>query len=390
MSYIPLAIGLGLFLIFLTITLLYSINYFTNIPASITIDQFREKALDLLNQLLGSGGSPDNWEDTNQVPSQLGLNLEIYRIPVTVRELGISSRQNEPVIVSISFDDECENKAWNNSVRVYDENFVASKYEFWDNVSCSQQYLNQSYLVFNVNISQNENKKFWIYYSSDNETSSPNYTVTYNTGSWLPNDGDSYSNSLTSWSRYGGSTGTPALNSTSKRKGSSIEISGTFDLNKLGLEYNPVSSITGVSNGWYVDAWINVDDVTGLSGLNVSLSDNNSTISTTITNITSSTWYHFEKELSSSEWNDWGSFNASNGIDFIRFYMLNSTQVTSGTMKIDELHFELKPLEVKVFPEEKISVVSSKKVESLQNLTYDELRNVLGEDYNFRIEITGE
>jgi hypothetical protein len=390
MSYVPLAIGLGLFLIFLTITLLYSINYFTNIPASLKIEEFREKALSLLNQLFDSGGNPENWEETGQVPSQLGLILELYRIPITVRELGVSSRQNEPVILSLTFDDECQNKTWNNTIRIYDENFIASSYEFWDNVSCSQQYINQSYIVFNVNISQNENKKFWIYYSEDNGISSPNYTLTYDTQSWIPNDGDSYSNSLTSWSRYGGSTETPALNSTVKRRSSSIEINGNFDSNKLGLEYNPASSITGVSNGWYIDAWIHVDDVTSLSGVNVSLSDNSNVISTNITNISSSTWYHFEKEISSSQWSNWTSFNASNGIDFIRFYMLNSSQGLTRTIKVDELHFELKPLEVKIFPEEKISVVSRKKLETLQNLTYEELKDVLGEDYKFRIEITGD
>lgn len=390
MNYVPLAVALGLFLVFLTITLIYSINYFANIPVSLKIEEFRSKAVSLLNQLFTSTGSPENWEEMGQIPSQLGLVKEIYRIPVTVREPGVSNRENEPIIFSLTFDDECKNKTWNNTVRVYDENFVGSVYEFWDDVFCSSQYLNQSYIVFGVNVSKNEKKKFWVYYSDDSEIASPNYNLTYNTSSWIPSDGDAWSNSLTSWSRYGGSNGVPALNSSVKRRGVSIEISGSFDSNKLGLEYNPINNIAGVSNGWYIDAWIYIDNVTGLSGVNVSVSDGNTTILTTITDIVSSKWYHFEKELSPLQWSNWTSFNASNGIDFIRFYMLNSTPDLIRTMKIDELHFELRPLEVKVFPEEKVSVISRKKIEALQNLSYEDLKNVLGEDYRFRIEITGE
>ena len=67
--------------------------------------------------------------------------------------------------------------------------------------------------------------------------------------------------------------------------------------------------------------------------------------------------------------------------------MLNSTPAITRQLKVDEFHFELEPLEVKAFPEDIEEVVSNKKISALRNLTYEHLREVIGEDYRFRIEI---
>jgi hypothetical protein len=59
-------------------------------------------------------------------------------------------------------------------------------------------------------------------------------------------------------------------------------------------------------------------------------------------------------------------------------------------MRVDEVHFELEPMDIKKFPEEEEIVISQKKIDALNNLTYSELRDVTGEDYRFRIEIVGQ
>jgi hypothetical protein len=67
--------------------------------------------------------------------------------------------------------------------------------------------------------------------------------------------------------------------------------------------------------------------------------------------------------------------------------MVNSTADITRQLSVDEAHFELKPLQVKAFSEERETVISGKKISALNNLTYDQLMDATGEDYKFRIEI---
>jgi hypothetical protein len=211
--------------------------------------------------------------------------------------------------------------------------------------------------------------------------------VATSTSSWSPSNGDSWSDSDSDWSEYGG-TGTSVIkNSTDKWRGTySIQIKDTFDSSSTaGLTYSPTPAID--ASGYpYIDAWIYVDDISSLS-VNVSMSNGTDTIYTTIGDISGGQWYHFEKEISSSNFDGWESFNISY-IDHVRFYMVNSTPEITRSILVDEFHFELQPLSVDVYPAQNISVVSGKKVSALNNFTFDELQKVLGEDYKFRVEIT--
>jgi len=395
MSYVDLAVGLGFFLFFLAIVLMISIQHFVQTPAATKVEEYRDAAVNFFNKFFGTEGSPKNWEDTGQAPSELGLRAVLYKIPITVEEKGVAARLNEPVTLKLTFDDECSNKTWNNSLRLYNASLNETRYELVNPVLCSSQdqFLNESYIRFKVNISQSEKKTFYLYFVNDSGIPAPNYTISYSTSSWVPNSGDDWTETTDSvWSRYGGSIGSAETNSTVKMRGStSIQINGTFDNNKLGLIYNPASAINGVSNGWYLDAWIYVDDLSGLSGVNVSASDGSDEIISSISSgsMANGQWYHFEQNLSSSDWDGWNTFNASNGIDYVTFYMTNSTAGIARSLKVDEVHFEQRPLEIKSFPEEREVVVSKKKVNAMNNLTYDQLRDILGEDYRFRIEITG-
>jgi hypothetical protein len=364
------------------------------VPAASTIEQYREAAVNLFNKFFGAEGTPTNWETTGQAPSELGLSIVVYKIPITVEERGGVARQNEPVTVELTFDDECTNKTLNNTLRLYNSSLNEVQYELVNPVVCSGQYLNESYLRFNVNMSQNEKKVFNLYFVNDSTIPATNYTMPYttlySTSAWVPNSGDDWTDSVTFWSRYGGAVGSVETNSTTKIRGSaSVQINGTFDNDTLGLIYNPTGAITGVSNGWYLDAWVYVDNIDSISSVNILLNDGSDNITTNISNssLTSNTWYHFEHNISSSDWDGWGTFDASNGIDYIAFYMVNYTSGLARNLKVDEVHFERKSLEIQSFPEQREVVVSKKKVNALSNLTYDELKEVIGEDYKFRIEI---
>ncbi|MEM7825110.1 MAG: hypothetical protein QXO27_04015 [Candidatus Aenigmatarchaeota archaeon] len=357
------------------------------LPSIIELQEFRKKVTDLHNTIFRLTGLPATWEESGSVPSEPGVIVEFYKIPILIKETTGLDRINEPIEVNITFDEDCINKTWNNTIRIYDRDLKETIFRLSNENFCSDQYIKNATVTFIVNLSSNQNKVYEIFYYRDRNISEPNNTLTFNTNSWIPNDGDTWTEDLTDWSRYGGGSGVPTLDSTNKKTGtSSVSITGTFSSNTLGLEYNPPSNITGAEN-WYLRAWLFVDDITGLTSLNISISDNQEIITRNVLNeMNSGQWYLFEKELSPSVWSNWNDFNASRGIDFIRFFAVNNSESTR-TIKIDGLRFEKNPLNIIVFPEERIDLISSTKLKLLKNLSIDEISNIIGKGYKFRIEI---
>jgi hypothetical protein len=392
MINIDLPLSLSIFLVFLIIVVVFAMNYILKLPDLTGVQEFRKKVSDLYNALFESTGTPATWEETGSVPSEPGVIINYYKIPILINETAGLDRINEPVEVNITFDDDCLNKTWNNTIRVYDRDLNESTFALSNETFCSEQYLKNATVTFNVNVSANQNKVYEIYYYRDRNISGPNNTLTYNTNSWVPNDGDVWTESLSDWSRYGGSSSSPTLDSENKKVGDkSINISESLQWgNSLGLEYNPSANITGVGN-WYLRAWLFVDDTAGLHTINVSVSDNQETITTNVSGyMTSGQWYLFEKKLSPSLWSNWTNFNASRGIDFVRFFVVyTGNLLVTKTVKIDGLRFEKYPLNAVVFPEENVDLISSTKLKLLRSLTLDEISQIIGKGYKFRIEIEG-
>jgi hypothetical protein len=383
---IDLPVALGIFLIFLVLTVVFALNYFSKIPGLSKNTELRSKAVDLYNTLFKSRGIPENWEDSNSIPASPGMMITLRKVPVTVKETAGSDRINEPVVVNITFDEDCVNTAWNNTVRIYDSDLNEVAFNLTDQSFCSSQFLKTANISFNVNILANQNKKYDIYFSDDDSITAPTNTTIYNTASFIPNDGDSWTESVSSWSRYSGSSGSVEMDSTNKKIGAgAVSITGVTSSNELGLEYNPASAITGVSNGWYLRAWLFVDDETSLDSINVSVGDGSNVITLDVsTGMSSNSWYLFEKTISSSVWANWSSFNAGS-INFVRFSVKGTNDLTR-TLKIDGLRFEKTPLSATVFPEEEIKAISSSKTKGLRNINPDEI-TATGEGYKFRIEI---
>ena len=386
MVSVDLPIALAIFLaVFLTVVVVV-VNYFSGLPSLTAVQELRQKAESVFDLLFKTQG-PQNWEQSGKIPAAPGVLIELKKIPLLVTEKVGLNRTNEPVEISIIFDDDCGNKTWNNTVRVYDYDFNETASNLTEQNFCSSQFLRNATVIFNINISAGEGKRFGIYFSDDQNIKASNNTISYNTASWIPNDGDTWTESTADWSRYGGSSGTVALDTGSKKIGAaSINITGTFDSQTLGLVYNPFSNITDVSNGWYLRAWLFVDNTDNLNSINVSVSDNSNVITLNVSDITSNTWYLFEKNLSQTVWANWSSFDASNGIDFVRFFAANTTTGLTRTVKIDGLRFEKAPLETVTFPEETIEAISSSKIIVLRNLSSDEI-TAIGEGYGFRVEI---
>ncbi len=387
MSYIDMSVAIGTFMVFFALSIMLAVNYFSKEPLAISVTEFKEKADSLSDDLFSTAGSPDDWEDSSLTPSELGLSKTIFRMPINVIETSGSARVNEPVVVEVTFDDDCSSKAWNNTVRIYDNDFNATLFEFGHPTNCPSQYLNKSWVTFLVNASAGETKKYWIFYYEDTDIPSPNYTsLSFSTSSWSPSDGDSWSDGTTSWSRYGGASASPSLDSTDKWSGSSIQIQDSFSSqSRLGLEYNPAANISAASYPT-LSAWVYVDDMASIA-VNVSVNDNYNTIWHRISGMKGNEWYHFSKNFTSTEWSNWTNFNIST-IDSIRFFMSNSSAGLTRQLKVDQLHLGLVPLDVKDYPEENYTVVSGKKVSAMDNLTYEQIKTIVGEDYKFRVEIS--
>jgi hypothetical protein len=394
MNYIDFGIAVSLFLIFFGLVLIFTTNYFSNLSSLTKTSEFRAVSEGVFNIFFERKGTPENWEKNYSVfPVQLGLAGDLYIIPVLIKENGGLDRTNEPITVEIIFDETCQNKSWNNTIRVYDENYNQMNLEISNATYCISQFLNQSNITWNVNISANQNKNYFLYYSPDDSITAPSYVpLSYNTSSWIPTDRDEWTNTTTNWSRLGGASGTVTNDTTYKKIGnSSVNITGTFDTNTLGLRYNPYNNITGASNGWYVDAWLYIDDKSSLKNVTFRMNDNNVSILANITDyVSSGIWHHFEKRIDSTYgWLNWTSFNASR-IDYIDFYLENNSKDLTRAIKIDGLHLKKKPLEVKTFPETLTNAFSSVKFNALKNMNYDEIRKTLGENYQFKIEVGGD
>lgn len=395
MGYIDFAVAVAFFLFFFAVVLMFSTNYFSNLSALVKTSEFRSVSEDLFTVFFESKGVPENWHENYSItPVKLGLMEDLYMVPILVRETKASGRTDEPVTVRITFDENCQNKSWNTTVRLYDEDDDEVNIEISNTTFCTGQYLNVSNITWEVNISANQIKKYYLYYSPDENVTDPGYTsLAYNTSSWIPSDRDEWTEATADWTRYEGSTGTVTNDTVNKVRGTrSVNITGNFSATALGLRYNPTANITGVSNGWYIDAWVYVDNKANLKTINITINDNNESISVNISDsISNGNWYHFVKELSSTAgWSNWTAFNASNGIDYIVFFTENNTPDLTRTLKIDGLHFKKKPLTVKNFPEEHINTISYSKFNALKNISYSQLKKTVGEEYKFRVEIAGD
>jgi hypothetical protein len=389
MSYVDMAVGLGFFLFFLAMVLMLSIQHFVEVPAATQVQEYRDAAVRLLNQFFGTSGAPSDWEATGEPPSKLGLISTIYKIPITVEELANTTRANEPVIARLALDDACSGIAWNTTIRLYNADLNATPYELVNQVPCSGSLVNESYVRFNANVSAGEKKMYYLFYTNDSGVTAPSYSISYSGPAWQPASGDAWTEGATSWAAYGGTGGIVAADSSVRLVGtSSLSISGAFDATKIGAQYNPSGTFSGVSDGMYIDAWLYVNDTSGVSAVTVLLNDSSTSVTYALpaSSLDSGQWYHFSRNLTSSQWTGWSGFNSA-AIDYAAFYMANSTAGIARSLKVDGLHFGPRPLEVTVFPVESELAVSRSKVDALNNMSYDELRAVLGEDYRFRVEI---
>lgn len=181
-SQIDFAIAVGLFITFIVILFLYLTGYMSSYVGLVSTSELRTVAYNIYNSLFGGKGIPENWEEQNYTPVKVGLITDLYRVPIVVTETNGTERDTETINISLSFDPNCEKKAWNSTVRVY-ENGDEITSQLYNQTFCSENYLNNSDLVFNSSFSANQTKTFFIYFSGEKSIDKPNYSLPFNISS---------------------------------------------------------------------------------------------------------------------------------------------------------------------------------------------------------------
>lgn len=178
-TQIDFAFGVGLFIVFTALLMSYIIAYITNITGSLSSSSLRTAAYDIYRAIFSGKGLPQNWENYAYTPVRIGLVTDLYMMPVVITEINNSVRSNITINVSVTYDSNCGSRAWNNTVRLYDENNNVLTIALHNQSFCSLQYLNTADLVFNLTLNANQSKTFFLYFSPDKDVQPQNLTLAF-------------------------------------------------------------------------------------------------------------------------------------------------------------------------------------------------------------------
>lgn len=429
----------SLFLLFIALILVSAINYFIRTPESATILELRSKTKDLFDVFFGSGGITTNERVTTN----------LYRIPLILEERNGTTRTNEPVSLNVEFHELCSQPiSWNDTVRVYDQNFLELPSRISYQQFCTSQWLNTSQVAFIVNMTANEKKIIYVYTINNTDTTAPNHNTTLR-GYWKF---DETSGTLAQDSSGWENNGT-TINGTDRCAngncplwatgiyGNAIQLDGSND-------YVNVSDSASVNLTWNVltlSAWVNFNGTVSTDNTQRIISKtagsgseqyellytsdsftntqnrfrfdirNSSTFVSLYTNETftsTNRWYHVAGVYNSSHviiYVDGREKNTSQHIGLItgRVSDVNIGRLSTGGHNlngtIDEVRIYNESLSasrianldirsnqiltVSTLPPETISAISASEVQKLSARDYPELKSLFGGDYDFRIEI---
>ena len=414
-------VAVSILLLFISLILVTAINYFTRIPESITIIELRNKVKHFLDVFFGSGG----------IVTGERVTTDLYRIPLLLEERNGTARTNEVIGVGIEYDDVCNKKtSWNNTIRVYDQQFneLPSKISYQE--FCSSQWLNNSIVTFVVDMSANEKKRVYVYSINNTNTTAPSHNITNITNLVAYWNFDEISGTLVKDVSSNENNGTQI-------GGINCSVSGLF---RNACRSDGVDDYINVTDdpilrpasqvSWSV--WVKRDGAgTGTNPHIIRFGDNGEPFfvergTDNVMWIRIKTSDNGEVDLVDSlaipsTFTHYAVVYNSSGIGLYRNgTLVNSTSATgslsydnntltiggdgndeffNGT--IDDLRIYSKALSsseisnlastiptVTVFPAQTVIAISSAKVQELTGRNYQEIKAVLGGDFDFRIEIS--
>lgn len=428
-------ISVSLFLLFVSLILASTINFFTRVPASATILEIRDKVKSLFDVFFGSRG----------IENAHRITVDLYRVPFLLEEKNGTARTNEVISGTVAFDDTCTKiSSWNNTVRVYDQQLAESQSRISYQEFCSSQWLNTSSVTFIVNMSANEKKRVYVYSVNNSNTTAPNHNLTV-VGYWKFDDNsgtfgkDSSGRQNNATLKNG--TGMSCANGScpawmAGKYGNAIQLDGSNDYVDAGnsSDFNIITDMT-------IAAWINlsvgadgtiaakmessggsdkrpyrlywssnkINAQIGGDGSTTTLSGT-ATVTTgqwthavlTINGINASIYVNGQLDASSNvtgtrrtsiqnftigaDYDGVTLANNFNGIiDDVRVYnqSLTPAQISSLALASNQ------PISTTIFPAETITAISAAKLQDLSGKNYNEVKAALGGDFDFKIEIRG-
>jgi len=399
--------------------------------------EVKVKALRYWNQLFKGFGQPTSWS-TNYW-QQIGLSMPLYRLPIKITETAGTTRTLEPIDVHITFDPTCEHRALNNTFRLYYQG-EQIPFSLYNASYCAPSYIKEANLVFLANVSANETKIYYLYFSNETQVIPPTYTTDLTYGSYLQNSklklnltgeiSDLYANGVDLLS--GRRLGLVQYNATT---GSTVETNATTGGHTLLVD-TPLKKVVEISGttDWYdykfnvtlyayqpwfkLDVWVkekvsvHVDEFkmpeaelySGFSEVDWhnSTGDYSSTQSSGQVNASwlapfNSTGIESLSLLklndSTASWTDYGekiAFTQPPGDYTAGETWQGSTYIMPFTDLNDVKVFWKKitnPVSVQLLPVQQLKALSITKLKNLKSLNYTEVKKSLG-GYDFRIDIS--
>jgi hypothetical protein len=178
-SYIDFAIASSIFLIFIVLLFNQVLSYISNYKNVVETAELKEGASIIFSSLFGDKGLPSNWEEENYSPIKIGLIDDFYLVIINVTDSSGSSRENITINGSIDFDSDCSKNIWNNTVRLYNSENLEVPFKLYNQSFCEGLSLKKSDIVFNVTLSSNESKIFFLYFSSEKNVIPPSYFLDF-------------------------------------------------------------------------------------------------------------------------------------------------------------------------------------------------------------------
>jgi hypothetical protein len=168
-SQIDFIIAVGIFILFTATIIVFLLNYISTYFSISSIADLRTVSYDTFNGIFSAPGIPSNWESSSSAPVSLGLITNLYEVPFVINETNGTARNNQTTNVSFSFDPNCQNKAWNTTVRIYDIYDNQLPAVLFNQTYCSGQYLKTADVIFNVSLPANGNATFFVFYSAQQQ-----------------------------------------------------------------------------------------------------------------------------------------------------------------------------------------------------------------------------
>lgn len=355
----------------------YVTNYLSHSVAQAKSAELRTTLDNLGRVLFESAGISENWENLNYTPVRIGLKASAYKISIMLNESGGVNRTNESTDIHIIFDNECRNKTYNNTVRIYDRFLNTVQFKISNITECATGFLKEANVGFSANQTANQSTVYWLFFSNNTNITNTSFLSTIYepslVGYWKLESANSTNHTLDETlnrndGKLGNGSAFTAPQFVSGKIGNALNFDGADD-------YVNVASLAdaGVTIGYWKknstdSAWFHVANVSGNLYVNGVAGSGQKIY---VTNVSGNVV--IGKDSSGNYF--------SGLIDEVRIY--------NRSLSTDEVKAHYYYTMPKYLSAGSVPVVSYFKVNATQKLSYDNMKSSLGLQKHFNATICG-